>query len=207
MNLADSQPAPALLEAFDAIIAGLCQVMATQCGKNRFIAPICVRLWARLLRTTARLEVLFIRWRAGQLPASRPRPNRAAAARKPQPYLPRAFGWLLKLVPPADAFGALLQHLLTDPEMLDFLTEVPQAGRLLRPLCNTLGVKLIPPLLRPKTPKPAPPEKPPTAETPTKKAPPEIAKNPDPGASLSHAGDPLWARPVSIWCNPPRPKT
>ncbi len=54
-------------------------------------------------------------------------------------------GWLRTLVPVSAGTmaGSVETLLLSDPEMRAFVTEVPQAGRLLRPFCAM--VKLKPP--------------------------------------------------------------
>ncbi|MHB1302039.1 MAG: hypothetical protein ACYCZB_00995 [Acidiphilium sp.] len=49
-----------------------------------------------------------------------------------------------------------MAHLLTDPELITMIEADRRFGRLLRPLCHTLGIRLPPCLQRPKpTPKPA----------------------------------------------------
>jgi hypothetical protein len=217
MNTALPQPAPTLADSLDAIMARLCQATAEQCGVNRFIAPICMVLWGHLLRVSARFQILFVRWREGRLPpagpsASRPcnsrkRPRRAAVLGQPKPALPRAFSWLLKHVPLASVYGSQLQHLLTNPEMAAFLADAPQAGRLLLPLCRTLGVKPIPEMLRPRNPKPGTPApEGPSYEKPPCEPRPNLAEKCDPRTSLSLPGDPPWERPVPIWSRPPRPR-
>ena len=63
-------------------------------------------------------------------------------ARKPlETVLPRRFGWLVHLVGyQAAGHGSQLAHLLTDPEMVALVRDVPQARRILAPLCLMLGV-------------------------------------------------------------------
>ncbi|MBV8095574.1 MAG: hypothetical protein JO110_20555 [Acetobacteraceae bacterium] len=63
----------------------------------------------------------------------------------PQPFrLPGGFGWLIRLVPGAAAYAGQVEHLLADAEMAALLAEVPQAGRILRPLCRMLAIRLGP---------------------------------------------------------------
>src|SRR5947209_16938317 len=64
----------------------------------------------------------------------------------PRPLLPRRSGWLLRLTPSAAAARSQLEYLLADPEMAALLAEVPQAGRILRPLCHMLGIPPVPAL-------------------------------------------------------------
>jgi hypothetical protein len=55
--------------------------------------------------------------------------------------LPRRFGWLVGLVGyQAAGHGSQLAALLDAPEMLALVRDVPQARRILRPLCRMLGV-------------------------------------------------------------------
>jgi len=117
-------------------------------------------LWLRLQRLADRFAALHDQWRRGCVPAPRPkRPSRPAAPGAPR--LPRAFAWvnhrILEAAPPA---GMLQSLLLNEPETRRFVAEVPRAGRLLRPLCQALGVKQpewlkLPP--RPRTPRPRKP--------------------------------------------------
>ena len=69
--------------------------------------------------------------------ALRPRSKRATVV------LPRRFGWLVDLVGyQAAGRGSQLAHLLADPEMVALVHDVPQARRILAPLCRMLGVTL-----------------------------------------------------------------
>jgi hypothetical protein len=213
-------------QAFDSIVAALCDVVAVHCEKNRAVVPIFRLLWARFHRTAARFEALFTRWCEGRLPAPRnpapqnshaqnphdqPRPDREPGANDPLPVLPRRHGWLASLVPQAEVFGTQLRYLLTDPDLATFLAEVPQAGRMLLPLCRMLGVKPLPQMLPLKRPKPAPTpteqpaeHRPPSAAKLAKQArkrwfAENIAPRPRPlipGEDLRHV------RPVSLWCRP-----
>ena len=55
--------------------------------------------------------------------------------------LPRRFGWLVHLVGyQAAGRGSQLAHLLADPQMVALVREMPQARRILAPLCRMLGV-------------------------------------------------------------------
>jgi hypothetical protein len=70
----------------------------------------------------------------------RPTTRRTRARRPAPPRLSRAFAWLVRRVPQAAAHGSQLQQLLADPAMAALLTQTPQLGRILRPLCRMLGV-------------------------------------------------------------------
>lgn len=55
--------------------------------------------------------------------------------------LPRRFGWLVHLVGyQAAGHASQLSHLLDDPDMVALVRDVPQARRILRPLCRMLGI-------------------------------------------------------------------
>jgi hypothetical protein len=206
-----------LSQVLGIIVNGLCAAMQKQSEDDPYIVPICIRLWISLLHMTKRYERLVARFLEGRLRPYSPRPYRPRTKwpepvrkpgeePKPKVTLPRTFGWILKYVPGAAVYRDQLRDILADPVMIQFLTAAPQAGRLLRPLCRTLGVPLTAELL-PK-PKPNPATTPPGEQAPgepTQSDPqPGRAKKPDPTASDTHAGDPLWARPVSLWSDPPR---
>jgi hypothetical protein len=148
-----TQPAlrlpPLALAANVALIAtGICRALAARCATDRAIQPISLLLWGRLYPAAVDFLCLFARWREGRLQAARecrrqPR-AKAHAVTKQKFSLPRAFAWLVKLVPEAAVFGSQLQQLLTDPEMALFLADAPQAGRIIHPLCRMLGVQPLP---------------------------------------------------------------
>ncbi|MBC7635516.1 MAG: hypothetical protein H7251_07930, partial [Acetobacteraceae bacterium] len=53
---------------------------------------------------------------------------------------PTAPAWLLVQVQAAASYRAQLEHMLSQAECAEFLAAVPQAGRILRPLCRMLGI-------------------------------------------------------------------
>ncbi len=65
------------------------------------------------------------------------------AKQRPVSVLPRGFAGLRSLVPMgAGTLASMLGPLLTEhPEMRAFVTEAPQAGRMLRPICEMIGLK------------------------------------------------------------------
>ena len=68
----------------------------------------------------------------------------AAGARAAAPgtvRLPREFGWVGRMLPEAAQYAGALRYLLHDPETMALLEKAPQAGRMLRPLCQLLGVR------------------------------------------------------------------
>ena len=63
------------------------------------------------------------------------------ASKRTAIVLPRRFGWLVQLVGyQAAGHGSQLAHLLSDPEMVALVRDLPQARRILAPLCRMLGV-------------------------------------------------------------------
>ncbi|MBV8094574.1 MAG: hypothetical protein JO110_15380 [Acetobacteraceae bacterium] len=130
------------------IIAGLRGVIAAHMAKDRSAVELLFLAWARLGRLASRFEKLVAAVRAGRLPpapAPRQRAERDLELPRleglPPPRLPGGFGWLIRLVPGSAVDGSQLQYLLADPEMAALLADVPQAGRILRPLCRMLGIQ------------------------------------------------------------------
>ncbi|OYW08479.1 MAG: hypothetical protein B7Z59_09960, partial [Acidiphilium sp. 37-67-22] len=77
-----------------------------------------------------------------------------------KPILPRRRGWLLAPVPEAAAAAGLLRALFATPEFAARIAAEPRLGRILRPLCRSLGLPL-PAILRltpraPRRPRPKP---------------------------------------------------
>jgi hypothetical protein len=60
----------------------------------------------------------------------------------PVPEMPRRFGWLQHLVPDTHMSAGRLSHLLQQPEMAAMFAAAPQVGRIRRPLCQILGVRM-----------------------------------------------------------------
>ena len=119
-------------------------------------------LWTRLGRTAARVTALFNRWRAGTLPTPTPAPARPRPVRPAPPRLPTRRNWVIAAVGyQAAGHASQLNALMAEPEFQTFITEVPQSGRLLRPLCRLLGITpLPPPLALPSKPSRARPPRP-----------------------------------------------
>ncbi len=187
------------------IIEGLRRAVAAQIAGRRLAGPFIILICSRL----GRLAGLAARVSAGTAG-----PRRRAASRQPSKRprptyqrLPRRFAWLLPLVPgEAAAYGSQLQHLLADPEMAALIAAAPQAGRILRPLCRMLGVRLPPSLRQPSL-------RQPSLRTPRPSAPaagtagPVLAPRPPPAALSSPR--PAAAGPTRLpprhACGPPVP--
>ena len=127
---------------FTALLTGLQAAIAVVAARERALTVLLVAVWGRIGRLHTRLERLIRLWRAGMLP--KPRKSRAGGTRAPgEPKaseLPRVPAWLLVAVREAAPFAARLEHLLSEAECVEFLAAVPQARRILRPLCRMLGV-------------------------------------------------------------------
>jgi hypothetical protein len=148
--------APDLARRLGLTLGGLCTALGVVVGKSP-AAALLTLAWKHIFRRRGLLEALLARVAAGWLPrpvAPRPTPTaKQPAAREPlapdRPHigplpldpLPRGRAWLVRIVGyRAAGFGSQLDHLLTDPAMAEFVAAVPSAARMLRPLCQALGI-------------------------------------------------------------------
>ena len=131
-----------LMINFSALLTHLHAAIAVVAARERHLTVLLVAVCGRIGRMRTRLERLVARWRAGRLLA--PRKSRAGAVRRPSvrvpSIIPRTPAWLLVAVREAASVRSQLEHLLSDAECEAFLAAVPQAGRILRPLCRMLGI-------------------------------------------------------------------
>ena len=154
-----------LAARFAAIVHALCAAVARRGAAGAFAGEavrlsrrgtafanphaLTVLLWSRLQRAIAR----FTRLAAGAPPPrKRKTPARPARARS-APDLPRRRGWLLAPVPEATAAASQLCAFLAEPETRALLAAEPRLGRILRPLCRTLGILLPAPQSRARRPR------------------------------------------------------
>ena len=154
-----------LADRFGSLSRALKESVAKHIAKDRNSGPWIVEVCTRVSRLTARLLRLLAQLEAGTLPPPRKRPKRAPTpkleakpeadppARPARPKLSRAFGWLGRTVWEARISGSQLRTLLAEPEVQELLAATPQAGRILRPLCQMLGVELPPVLQLPARPR------------------------------------------------------
>jgi len=138
MPTAAPHPAIPPAETLARIIDDLCKAVAAHGIRGLMTRALLFLLWGRLRRTILRVRRLAARIAAGALVA-RQRTEPPRPGRKPPPRLPGGFAWLVRLVPGTAVYGSQLQHLLTDPEMAALAKAAPMR-RLLRPLCQMLGV-------------------------------------------------------------------
>ena len=128
---------------FTFVLSDLQAAIAVVAARERSLTVLLVAVWGRIGRIRTRLERLIALWRAGMLPqpgAPRARPPGMPRSEKIISVFPTAPAWLVVAVREAGALGAQLEHLLSQEECVAFLAAVPQARRLLRPLCRMLGI-------------------------------------------------------------------
>ena len=134
---------------FTPFLTGLQAAIAVVAARERTLTVLLVAVWGRIGRMRTRLERLIALWRAGMLP--KPRTSRAGTTRggvRPTSEIPTVPAWLLVAVREAGPLGAQLENLLSQAECVEFLAAVPQARRLLGPLCRMLGVGVKAPIGR-----------------------------------------------------------
>ena len=130
---------------FSFLFTNLQAAIAVVAARERHLTVLLVAVWGRIGRMRSRLERLIALWRAGMLP--NPRKSRAGEMRtgaRSVSVIPTVPAWLVVAVRDAAPIGAQLESLLSQAECVEFLAAVPQARRLLRPLCRMLGVGLRP---------------------------------------------------------------
>jgi hypothetical protein len=155
-------------DRFVVIINSLCQATAARVARSPYrphglAGSLIILIVTRLRRMAARfaaLAALAAHVQAGTLPAPRHRKtghcerSEEIAGRTPPPAslkdrLPTRFAWLIRLVPEAACPRSQFCYLLSDPEIAALLAAAPQMGRILRPLCRMLGIKLHPTMAPP----------------------------------------------------------
>ena len=147
-----------LATPFRTILSGLQVTLGLLAGRNHVFCDLICRVWHRLTRTITRFERLVTRWQAGTLPKPRTRPRPLAPrTRRPAQTFPTGNAWLIRRVQHhnVNAAASQLRYFLDNtPDLAAFLAAAPQANRLLRPLCQMLG--LTPPVPLPPRPPAAP---------------------------------------------------
>ena len=129
------------MNSFSAILSDLQAAIAVVAARERALTVLLVAVWARIARIRTRLERLIARWRVGNLPATRTSGVRVSGtAVRTASIIPTVPAWLLVAVREAASVRSQLEHLLSDAECVEFLAAVPQAVRILRPLCRMLGI-------------------------------------------------------------------
>ncbi len=143
---------------FTSILTDLQAAIAVVAARERALTVMLVAVWGRIARIRGRLERLIARWRAGiEVPARTSRAGKVRNSVRAAAALPIAPGWLLVQVGAAASYRGQLEHLLSQAEYVEFLAAVPQAGRILRPLCRMLGIGVPAAKLRKNLPEWGPP--------------------------------------------------
>lgn len=111
-------------------------------GRAQFVAmPLLLLVAARLQALTKRFAATLARSPAKPRDTRHPQPTTPPHPRKPD-NLPRARGWLRRLVPHhwVNGYIAEFQRFLETDEMRDICRTHPAIGRTLRPLCHMMGI-------------------------------------------------------------------
>lgn len=144
--------APGIARRLATILAALAALVAHAFLRNPGRVGIIVALCTRINRMSARFARLMARLPAATATRA-PRPSRSGQPGGPPPTsIPSARGWLVaELGYRAAGYGSQLNHLLNEPETVALLAQIPQVGRILRPVCRMLGIRpaSIPNLRRP----------------------------------------------------------
>ena len=140
-----TETAYSLADRFAAIIAWLLKAACSVNNRRQAMdGPLTTAFIFRVQRLRNRFASLYAKWKAGTLPAPRPRRPEGSArpAARPPSLLPRSFAWLHRFVPEtAPPAAGKMFPLFEDPELLAFHAAAPQVGRILRPYCWMVGVK------------------------------------------------------------------
>ena len=150
---------PSPSERFALTTSALCRAVAAALRHGLMNGAMIVLVWTRVRRAEVAFLALLERVRLGRYRGGIVRRSggsqdlvegatevrsRAVSSRDARGWrgLPRRFGWLIGLMPyEAAGYSSQLAHLLAEPEMVTLLRDVPQAGRILGPLCWMLGIE------------------------------------------------------------------
>ena len=153
--------APALAGRVALILAALCALVAARFLRDPSLVPLTVPLWNRRSRAAHRFARAMDNLAAGRARKSH---GSAHGGRPPAP-LPAGHGWLIRAVPyEAASLRSQLQHVLSEPGAVELIQSSPAAGRILRPICRMLGLRL-PFLARPRVRRPRQPAQAPEPAT------------------------------------------
>ncbi|MDD2875767.1 MAG: hypothetical protein PHT60_00905 [Acidiphilium sp.] len=169
-------PPTTLTGKFAYSIEMLCETMAEQGRRLGVSAALLWLLSVRINTLASRFKALATRDPSASIRAEKPRgePKPAPISEKrertpektprtwpfcyfgPPTPMPRGFAALRRIVPHflIDSYIGQLEHLLTTPEMVELIATTPSVGRILRPLCHLMGVRLPPNLILPKRQRP-----------------------------------------------------
>ena len=192
-------PTSTVIERLGRILNSLITDLPWRVASGGMSMAVNILITSRLIGLRQRIERIIGQIRAGTYVRRRPSSKPRAPATVPRPPRPpgpvkQGFGWVLPLIPPywnANGYGAALEGLLADPEMVALIEAAPVTlGRPLRSLCWMFRVK-PPPIL-------APPKRPSSRPT----APPAATADAAPPAATADAAPPAAATPAAL---PPAP--
>ncbi len=127
-----------------AVLAALRAALAGWGGQGMLTAALAMLVYLRIGEIGRRMERLAARFQAGRIWRREAVAGAGGVVRRAPaaPLWPRGFGWLVRACGhEAAGLGAQLLVVLARPEMVALLAQVPQARRLLRPLCRMLAVE------------------------------------------------------------------
>jgi hypothetical protein len=140
-----SVPVPlTVAERFALSLDGLRKEVAARIAGGRMAAAMIVLVWQRLQHIEGHVLRLLARFQQGRISVRTVGAPRVGSSRTGggSAALPRGFAWLLVMVPyQAACFAGQIRTVLAEPEMVEFLIAVPQARRVLGPLCRMLGIE------------------------------------------------------------------
>jgi hypothetical protein len=140
-------------DRFALTTTALCRAVAACLGRGLMTPAMIMLVWRRVRRAEYLFLALAERVRLGQFRGGWVCKGgggrggvRVAAERVPR--LPLRFGWLMGVMPyEAAGYAGQMRTVLAEPEMVALVRDVPQARRILGPVCRMLGVEL--PSVRP----------------------------------------------------------
>ena len=142
--------APALAQRLAGILLAVAGLVARRFLQKPRLVGLIGPMWRWLTHVASRFE----RSVTGPARARTARSAPATQARVRAARLPTRRGWLVReLGWEAAGYGSQLAHLLAEPDMQALIAAMPGVGRVLRPLCRMLGMKLadvtmlVPPLV------------------------------------------------------------
>ena len=131
--------APDLARRLGVIMLAVATLVARRFLKEPRLVGMIVPIWRWLTHAARRFERALVQ--VERVRTARPRGE--TGARVPGLRQPTRHGWLVhELGWEAAGCGSHLAHLLAEPEMQALIAAVPGVGRVLRPLCRMLGMKL-----------------------------------------------------------------
>jgi len=138
---------PDLVRRLGMIMVGLAAVVAMRFLRMPRQGETTVAVWGRLQNLARRFAAAVRRGAIARVKARarpvvvRPVAVQPVAVRRVGVRLPQGRGWLVRALGyEAVAYQSQLAALLAEPEMQAVLAAVPGAGRVLRPICQMLGV-------------------------------------------------------------------